>query len=52
MTLCWRLIQGTRPTQWARCSVGAEVATLPLLASNNFLPDLDAVPEEVASAQR
>ncbi len=40
---------GYAPYTMGAMLVGAEVATLPLLAENDFLPDLDAVPESIAS---
>jgi histidinol-phosphate/aromatic aminotransferase/cobyric acid decarboxylase-like protein len=36
---------GYAPYTMGAMLVGAEVATLPLLEVNGFLPDLDAVPE-------
>jgi LL-diaminopimelate aminotransferase len=40
---------GYAPYTMGAMLVGAEVATLPLVAANGFLPDLDAVPEALAS---
>jgi LL-diaminopimelate aminotransferase len=40
---------GYAPYTMGAMLVGAEVVTLPLLAANDFLPDLDAVPESLAS---
>jgi LL-diaminopimelate aminotransferase len=40
---------GYAPYTMGAMLVGAEVVTLPLLAENDFLPDLDAVPDSVAS---
>jgi LL-diaminopimelate aminotransferase len=40
---------GYAPYTMGAMLVGAEVATLPLLEVNGFLPDLDAVPDSLAS---
>jgi len=32
--------------------IGGEVYNMPLLKENNFLPDLDAIPEDIAKKQR
>ena len=43
---------GYAPYTMGALLAGAEVATFPLVASNNFLPDLDAIPPEALSRAR
>ncbi len=40
---------GYAPYRMGAMLAGARVATFPLLASNDFLPDLDAIPETIVS---
>ncbi len=43
---------GYAPYTMGAMLAGAEVANFPLIASNNFLPDLDGIPPEVVSRAR
>ena len=51
-TSCWPRIPATPPYATGAIMAGADPYVMPLTAANHWLPDLDAIPDDVASRAR